>query len=124
MKEKICDNPLLGSLQIKDYVNKLNIIETAQIIQKSNLLLTADGGLLHIANSFNIRSISLLPKRIQPKFRLVKKIKSYALYNQDSVDNIDYNEIVNYINLFLETPYENWCIYVHKKWRNIRIPIC
>lgn len=53
------ENLLAEKKNIYNYAGKLNLIELAQIIYESDLLLTTDSGIAHLANAFHKKTVVL-----------------------------------------------------------------
>jgi len=78
--------------RIIDCVDKLSIRQAAAAIEKSNVLLCADGGLMHIANAVNTPTISLFAK-YKPEWRYTIE-KYIPFYVDKDVNSIDAKKIV------------------------------
>ena len=75
-----------GSMHIDNQINRTTLMECAQILARSQLLITADGGMMHLAISSGTRHIiSLFTQGIAPEYRLPKDLIHQALQsvNQD-----------------------------------------
>jgi ADP-heptose:LPS heptosyltransferase len=86
-----------GSMHIDNQINRTTLMECAQILAHSQLLITADGGMMHLAISSGTRHIiSLFTQGIAPEYRLPKDLIHQALQsvNQD-LNLISPQEIAN-----------------------------
>lgn len=113
ISKKLADNIILigsiGACKDADYISKANpnnvinmvgkcsFKQSARIIQKSQLLICADGGLLHAANAVNTAVISLF-YYIDPLVRLVDSNKSIGLVDKQDINNISIDSIIEKIN--------------------------
>jgi len=61
------------------------------------LFIGCDGGLMHVANSWRIPSITLFAK-VRPNMRLTKSTTFLAKYNWENVNNFSPQEITETIN--------------------------
>jgi len=80
-------------LNLLSYVAKLTFNQTSQIINMADFLFCCDGGLMHAANSFHTRNVSLFA-RLKPEMQLTKACKSFPLFDTDDVNNISVDEIM------------------------------
>lgn len=113
ISKKLVDNVILiGSIDAckdADYILKVNpnnvtsmvgkcsFKQSARIIQKSQFLICADGGLLHAANAVNTTVISLF-YYINPMVRLVDSNKSIGLVDIQDINNIGIESIIEKFN--------------------------
>lgn len=84
----------LNLSRIESLVNQCSILEAANHIQRATYFLGADGGLMHIAEAFNLYGVTLFAK-FNPEFRLSKTTKLKSLYDKTSVSNISPDIIIN-----------------------------
>jgi heptosyltransferase-2 len=77
---------------IHNCVNKHTFVQTAEIINKANLLLCCDGGLMHAANSVDTPIVALFAKLSQT-MQLTSSISAFSLYDNSDVNNIKPTEI-------------------------------
>ena len=69
-----------GVVSVDNQVNRTTVMECAQILSNSTLLITADGGMMHLAISSGTRHIiSLFTQGIAPEYRLPKDLMGEAL---------------------------------------------
>ncbi len=87
--------------RVVNLVGKCSFKQSAQVINKSKLLVCADGGLLHAANAVKTPIIGLF-YYIDPAVRLIDVNKSYGLIDKTNINNINNNRIVKKIQLLLE----------------------
>lgn len=79
--------------RITNYVAKLSLLETAKIIASSKFFIGADGGLMHVAESYEIQGIALFAK-VSPELFLSYQTKINPLYSNLMIDDIDPEQIV------------------------------
>ncbi|NYT27519.1 MAG: lipopolysaccharide heptosyltransferase family protein [Candidatus Thiodubiliella endoseptemdiera] len=84
--------------KIIDTTGRCSFNQTAQIIKKSNLLVCADGGLLHAANAVLTPVVALF-YHIEPTTRLIKINKSIALMGKNNMGHIQSDTIIEKIQL-------------------------
>ena len=78
---------------IQSYVAKLTFNQSAQIINKAEILFCCDGGLMHAANSFDTINISLFA-RLHAEMRLTKSCRVLSLCDLNDVNNISAEDII------------------------------
>jgi heptosyltransferase-2 len=78
---------------IVSYVAKLTFNQTAQVINKAEILFCCDGGLMHAANSLDTINISLLA-RLQAEMQLTKACKSFPFFDTEDVNNILVEDLI------------------------------
>ena len=78
-------------------------MQTAEIINKSKLLICCDGGLMHAANSSHTPILPLFA-RLTPIMQLTDCIRSYNLYDKNDVNKIEvksilqsYSDLANFV---------------------------
>ncbi len=81
-------------------VGGLTFNQTAEVIKKSDLLICADGGLLHAANAVKTPIVGLFHE-VDPCARLVEANKSFGLVNKNNIDNINVENIIKKVKLLL-----------------------
>ena len=83
--KELMDNFL--EFNIINCVAKFTFNQTAEIINKSSILLCCDGGLMHAANAVNTPIIPIFA-RLNQNMQLTKSICSFALFDESDVNNI------------------------------------
>jgi ADP-heptose:LPS heptosyltransferase len=83
----------ISSNNIFNCVNKFSFMQTAEIINKSKLLICCDGGLMHAANSSHTPILPLFA-RLTPAMQLTDCIISFSLYDKEDVNNIEVKNIL------------------------------
>lgn len=78
---------------IFDFVGKMSFNQTAEIINRSIILLCCDGGLMHAANSVETPTVSIFA-RLRPEMQLTDSILSLSEYDETNVNNISYKKII------------------------------
>ena len=68
-------------------------MQTAEIINKSQLFICCDGGLMHAANALQTPILALYAK-LTPQMQLTDKIVSFSLFDDEDVNNIKVSAIV------------------------------
>jgi ADP-heptose:LPS heptosyltransferase len=63
-------NEFNGNLKIVNKVNKTGITECRKLIHQQDILITADGGLMHLGSTTKVKLISLFHAKINPCWRL------------------------------------------------------
>lgn len=81
-------------------VGKCTVLETAAIIKKLDLLVTPDGGLMHIANALNVPIVALFA-RIDPTLRLTARNQASTLYDAQDVNNISAHDVSAQLQLII-----------------------
>ena len=76
------------------YVSKCSFNQTAEIINRAELLLCCDGGLMHAANAMSTPIIAIFA-RLSERMQLTDSICSFGLFNEVDVNNINSEEIFN-----------------------------
>jgi len=72
---------------IYNCVNQFTFNQTAQIINKAQILICCDGGLMHAANSVNTPIVTLFA-RLSPEMQLTDSVKEFSVYDENDVNNI------------------------------------
>jgi ADP-heptose:LPS heptosyltransferase len=80
--------------KIYNYVGKFTFSQTAEIINKSEVLFCCDGGLMHAANSVNTPIITLFA-RLTSAMQLTNSISAFSLYDIENVNNISVEQVIN-----------------------------
>ena len=84
------------SLKIHNFVGKTSLIECQNLMQKTTLIIAADGGLMHLATTTETPVIGLFNNTINPIWRLPKHLLKYAVQSQSrSVEDIEISNIIN-----------------------------
>jgi len=103
VKEKFKDSTII------DCVNFFSFNQTAEIISRSQITISCDGGLMHAANSVGAKTISLFA-RLTPSMQLTNSIQSFPIFDKEDVNNITSNQIfskvieaVNFYDISLHT---------------------
>jgi heptosyltransferase-2 len=78
---------------VVSYVNQLSLNDTASVIQSAQLFAGCDGGLMHIASSFDLSGVALFGY-FEPEYRLPLQSKLVALYHPQSVTEISPAEVI------------------------------
>jgi hypothetical protein len=73
-------------------VGKFTFNQTTEIINKANILLCCDGGLMHAANSVSTPIVPLFA-RVSEQMRLTDSICSFSLFDELDVNNIHIENI-------------------------------
>ena len=81
---------------ISNFVGELSIMETTALISKSQLLICADGGLMHIAHGVMTPTITLFAT-VQPKHFTTNANQTVALFDDVAVRNIPPADLVTLI---------------------------
>jgi hypothetical protein len=97
--EAICKTFNQG-LKIENMVNAMTLKECQIALSQTELLITADGGLMHLGVASGCkRIISLFTKGILPEYRLPMPELMDAIQSQtDAINDIAYGEIIKKIN--------------------------
>ena len=75
------------------FVGGCTFNQTAQVINKSIMLICADGGLMHAANAVKTPILGLFHE-LDPSVRFIKSNRSFGLTDKWCIDNISIKEIV------------------------------
>ena len=99
-EKKILDQ--FSTPNLISYISRLTFNQTAEVISRANLLFCCDGGLMHAANSFSIKTISLFA-RLDAEMQLTSSCRSFPIFDQVDMNNISvenimlkYDEAINY----------------------------
>ena len=76
------------TLQISSCVGKLSLLQTREIAARASLFVGADGGLMHVAHTTPVPSVSLFGIKEPPYLRLTEQCHSIGLQSQGNVDTI------------------------------------
>ena len=85
---------------VVSFVGECTFNQTAQIINKSILLICADGGLMHAANAVRTPVLGLFHE-LDPSVRLVKSNRSFGLMDKLCIDNISIKSIVTKVECLI-----------------------
>jgi len=94
-------------------VSKFTFNQTTELINKANILLCCDGGLMHAANSVNTPIVPLLA-RLSEQMQLTKPVCSFSLFDQLDVNNISidnicemYSKAYNFVEMSTISKFKN-----------------
>ena len=82
---------------ILNLTGKYSFKQTVEIISRSKMLLCCDGGLLHGANSTDVKMLVLFAS-VKPELRLTQTERISTLYDKDNVNNIRVDDIFEKFN--------------------------
>lgn len=74
-------------LTIDNLVNKLDLLTTAKLISQHDYFVGCDGGLMHIAEAFNLKGVALFAN-YNPELRLAHNSNLISLYSKQLADEI------------------------------------
>jgi ADP-heptose:LPS heptosyltransferase len=80
---------------ILNFTSRLSFKQTAEVINKAEVFLCCDGGLMHAASGLNSNLVTLFAK-LTPQMLLTSNTPSYCLFDKDDVNNIEVNKILAY----------------------------
>lgn len=84
------------SVKIQNFVSKTSLIECRNLMQKTKLIIAADGGLMHLAATTTTPVIGIFNSEIDPIWRLPKHLVKYAVQSQSrSVEDVEISNIIN-----------------------------
>ncbi len=86
---------------LHNFVGQLSIMETASLIARSQLLLCADGGLMHIAHGLNIPTVALFAT-VRPQHFTTTANQTTTLYDDHAVRNIPATDTAAITNTLLK----------------------
>ena len=89
--------------QVSSVVGQFTFNQTAQVVNKSTLLVCADGGLMHAANAVKTPIVGLFYS-FSPSIRLIESNKSFGLTNKESIDNIKVEDIIKKVEILNPLP--------------------
>ncbi|WP_133792030.1 glycosyltransferase family 9 protein [Paraburkholderia silvatlantica] len=84
-------------LQISSCVGKLTLLQSREVAARASLFLGADGGLMHVAHTTPVPSVSLFGIKEPPYLRLTGQCHSIGLQSKGNVDTIAPAEVVQAI---------------------------
>jgi len=70
-------------------VGKLTLAETASVISHCDLIVGADGGLLHIASALKVKIVALFAEGIKPEWRFTKATRYWDISSYNDVNDIN-----------------------------------
>jgi len=76
------------SIQVISLIDQTSILESAYVISKSALFIGADGGLLHVAHSTEVKSVGIFLKEFSSKYRLTQRCNSSILECNQTVNEL------------------------------------
>lgn len=84
-----------GTVNVINEVNKTSLIECRELIQQQDLLIAADGGLMHLGATTQSKVVSLFHARVSPHWRLSGAHLAFALQStSNGVSTTPVNAIV------------------------------
>jgi ADP-heptose:LPS heptosyltransferase len=81
-------------LPIIDRVAKNTLGAVQVLMQRSHLVVCADGGLMHLAHSTQTAVIGLFAHLFEPRFRITSANQTHCLHSKGSVSDIQPKEVV------------------------------
>jgi len=85
---------------IISYVAQLSFNQTALLINRGELTLCSDGGLMHAAASVNTKIIALFSK-LSPSMRITNRVDANTIYSKDCVSDITSRQIIEQLKLVI-----------------------
>lgn len=79
--------------RVKNYVGQLSLAEVFEQLQRVALLVTADGGLLHLAKAAQTPVVALLAGPIHPMMRFKESDTAWVIHAPFAVDEIKANQV-------------------------------
>ena len=79
----------LPGVRFVDRVDRHSLPEVHALLQRCALVLAADGGLLHVAQSADVPVLGLFAGIIDPAFRVTAANRTRWLHGPERVDDID-----------------------------------
>lgn len=101
--QRLLDYPLCG-LRLRSYVNNLNLIQCRALLSKASVFLASDGGLLHLAHTLAVPTISLFSAHVGPEMRLSKTCPSIAIQSSADVNDIEPQTIFEALKKVIGNP--------------------
>ncbi|TRU39651.1 MAG: lipopolysaccharide heptosyltransferase family protein [Microcystis aeruginosa Ma_MB_F_20061100_S20] len=83
------------NLEINNFVGKLSLLQSREVISRANLFVGCDGGLMHIAHSTNTPSVTLFNYTEPNEYWLTPACKSMALQSETQVSAIPPRTVVS-----------------------------
>ena len=93
---------LFPNLNITSYVGKLSLLECHALIARSKFFIGCDGGLMHVAHTTPVTTVTLFANQEPPELWLTPSIPSHALYRRGDVNNIAPSDIIKKLDDVLE----------------------
>jgi heptosyltransferase-2 len=88
------------NISIHNFVGKLSILESRELISQAKIFIACDGGLMHTGHSTGTPSISLFRNQEPPEFRLTESCHSSPIQSTGDVNAIPPHDIYEaYLNL-------------------------
>jgi ADP-heptose:LPS heptosyltransferase len=97
---------LVEKFGVESYVGKTSLKETASIIKSSKIVVSADGGLLHIALSLGIPTVGIFVKPFKPEFRFTKNSNSKFVY-EENIENVKEEDVISETKKLHQEIYSN-----------------
>ena len=90
-------------LNINNHVNGCSIEQTAALIQQLDVLITPDGGLMHIATAVDTPIVALFGANIYPGYRLTQRNTARTLRRQEGVSYLSPEAILHELNQLMQS---------------------
>ena len=81
-------------LKIIDRVGQHTLGEVQALMRRCGLVMCADGGLLHVAQTTGVPVVALFAGIIEPRFRVTAANRTHCLHGERSVDDVPANDVV------------------------------
>jgi ADP-heptose:LPS heptosyltransferase len=96
-----------NNISIHNFVGKLSILESRELISQAKIFIACDGGLMHAGHSTGTPSISLFRNQEPPEFRLTESCHSTPIQSTGDVNGIPPHDIYKaYLDLMDNKPHE------------------
>jgi hypothetical protein len=92
-------NDLGARMNVQNWVNQMTLQQCTQVLSQTQLLITADGGLMHLGVASGCkRIISLFTRNISPSYRLSAEFTKDAIQSPThAINGIAYTQIIHRI---------------------------
>lgn len=99
--EKIAHS-LHGQHSILNHVNSMSLNNVFQTMKSANLLIAADGGLLHVGRAADVPIIGLFAGDIHPRMRFASNDLAHVIHAEADVSDINPEIVASSINKFFK----------------------
>lgn len=103
VRDEIVRGTQHGGIEIIDCVDRYTIVQTMELMRRCKLVVSADGGLLHVAHAAGVPTVSLFHAVLDPALRITPATRSTALRSSGDISAIPHSTIAAAIRRTLDT---------------------
>ncbi|HYD79484.1 MAG TPA: O-antigen ligase family protein [Paucimonas sp.] len=93
MRDAIMETAAGGGTNIVDCVDRYSLAQTFEIMKRCRLVVSADGGLLHVAHAAGLPTVALFDRLIHPGLRLTAANRTVAVQSAGVISDIPEAEV-------------------------------